>query len=173
MKSIAIYTFFFWISLQVYPAFTEESKKEIKPSEDEQIMLIKEQLEFLALKLLKITDSKEYVVNHKGHELLVFGACGNGIKQGIKVNCVSPGSAAEKMGVKSGDIITEVNGAKLDNLPIKAATSLYYTVIDARKDGDVIRITYLQNGQLKNESGVIKGYYSPGYTFSVTVKPEK
>jgi len=173
VKFITTYTFIFWISLQAYPAFTEESKKEVKQAEDEQIMLIKEQLEFLALKLLKITGSEERIVNHKGHELLVFGACGNGIKQGIKVNCVSPGSAAEKMGVKSGDIITEVNGAKLDNLPIKEATTLYYNVIDALKDGDAIRITYLQNGQLRNESGVIKGYYSPGYTFSVTVKPEK
>jgi C-terminal processing protease CtpA/Prc len=172
VRTIAIYTFLLWASLQAYPAFTEENNKQVKPSKDEQIILIKEQLEFLALKLLKITKSEEHVVNHKGHELLVFGACGNGIKQGIKVNCVSPGSAAELMGIKSGDIITEVNGAKLDNLPIKATTTLYYNVIDALKDGDAIRVTYLQNGQLKNESGVIKGYYSPGYTFSVTVKPE-
>ena len=172
MKSIAIYTFILGVFIQNV-VFADEGKSEIKKPQDEQITLIREQLEFLASKLLKLTHSEEYTVNHQGHELLVFGACGNGVKQGVKINCVSPGSAAELMGVKSGDIITEVNGAKLDNLPTKEATTLYYDVIDALKGGDAIRITYLQNGQLRNESGVIKAYYSPGYTFSVTIKPEK
>jgi C-terminal processing protease CtpA/Prc len=171
VKSTIIYALIlslFWQS----NAFAGENKSEVKKSKEEQITLLREQLEFLAAKLLKVTQSDEYVVEHQGHELLVFGACGNGVKKGIKINCVSPGSAAEEIGLKSGDIVTEVNSVKFKDLPVKQASSLYYKVIDELKEGDAITVTYLQNGQVRNESGVIKGYYSPGYTFSVTTNPE-
>jgi len=173
MKIIIIFTFIFSVLLHTNNVNAGETKKEEKQSKEEQITLIKEQLEFLSSKLLKITQSKEYVIEHQGHELLVFGACGNGNKRGIKINCVSPGSTAEEMGVKSGDIITTVNGKNLNNLPGKEASSLYYQEIDALRDGDTISIVYLHKGQEIKKSGIIKSYNSPGYTFGVTIKPEK
>jgi len=171
VKFTIIYAFILSFAWQS-SAFAGEHKNEVKKSKEEQVMLLREQLEFLAAKLLKITESEEYVLKHKGHELLVFGACGNGAQKGIKINCVSPGSVAEDMGLKSGDIVIEVNGVKFDNLSIKKASSLYYKVIDELKKGDAIQVTYLQNGQLRNESGVLKEYYSPGYTFGVTIKKD-
>lgn len=51
----------------------------------------------------------------------------NGKIQGYKTNKINSGSKFEKLGIKSGDIIAEVNGKKMNSL---AVTQKMYTLID-------------------------------------------
>ncbi len=62
-------------------------------------------------------------------------------QQGALVAAVSPGSAAEKAGLKNGDIITTVNGKEITD-----PHSLRMTV-GGMAPGDKVNITYLRNGQ--------------------------
>lgn len=60
-------------------------------------------------------------------------------EQGIEINDISEGSAAEKAGLKEGDIITKVDG-KTINDPDELSS-----VIKKHKPGDKVSITYLRD----------------------------
>jgi serine protease Do len=61
--------------------------------------------------------------------------------KGAKVKEVRKGSAAEKAGLKAGDVITKVNGT-----PIKSSDELVATVRKS-KPNDVADVTYLRDGK--------------------------
>jgi serine protease Do len=62
-------------------------------------------------------------------------------KNGVLVSSVQPGFAADKAGLKPGDIITT-----LDGRPVKDGDDLVAD-ISARKPGTTVKIGYLRNGQ--------------------------
>jgi serine protease Do len=64
-----------------------------------------------------------------------------GFKNGVLVSSVQPGFAADKAGLKAGDVITTVDGQ-----PIKDGDDLVNN-ISARKPGTTIQIGYLRNGK--------------------------
>jgi serine protease Do len=64
-----------------------------------------------------------------------------GFKSGVLISGVQPGFAADKAGLKPGDIITSVDGR-----PVKDGDDLV-TDISARKPGSTVRVGYLRNGQ--------------------------
>ena len=64
-----------------------------------------------------------------------------GFKNGVLVSSVQPGFAADKAGIKAGDIITSVDGQ-----PIKDGDDLVNN-ISARKPGTTIQLGYMRNGK--------------------------
>ncbi len=66
---------------------------------------------------------------------------------GAKVTQVTKGSAAEKMGLKVGDVIT-----KVDDEEINEATSLF-NVIGRHEAGDEVTITYMRDGKEQKATG--------------------
>ena len=66
-----------------------------------------------------------------------------GVKEGVLITKVMPGSPAEKGGLKSGDIIVEFNGK-----PVKNVADLQLKVINT-KPGEKVRITVIRDGERK------------------------
>ncbi|ADU97050.1 DegQ family serine endoprotease [Thermovibrio ammonificans] len=66
-----------------------------------------------------------------------------GVKEGVLVTKVMPGSPAEKGGLKSGDIIVEFNGK-----PVKNVADLQLKVINT-KPGTKVKITVIRDGERK------------------------
>ncbi len=64
-----------------------------------------------------------------------------GFTNGVLVSSVQPGFAADKAGIKAGDIIVSVDGK-----PIKDGNDLVNN-ISARKPGSTIQLGYIRNGQ--------------------------
>jgi len=64
-----------------------------------------------------------------------------GFKSGVLISSVQPGFAADKAGLKPGDIITSVDGR-----PIKDGDDLVAD-ISARKPGSTAKVGYIRNGQ--------------------------
>jgi serine protease Do len=64
-----------------------------------------------------------------------------GFKSGVLISSVQPGFAADKAGLKPGDIITSVDGR-----PIKDGDELVND-ISARKPGTTAKVGYIRNGQ--------------------------
>ncbi|GLX79202.1 hypothetical protein tinsulaeT_25420 [Thalassotalea insulae] len=148
-------------------------QEQLSKEQQEQIKLLRDELEFLASKLLKLTGENEYTLSHPGHELIHFGACGEGTSDGIRINCVSPHTAAYNIGLKSGDLLTEINGVKLDKMEAEQAYQLFSAEIKKLKSGDAVKITFEQKGVLKQGKDTIKSIYSPGYEFKVSGNPKK
>ena len=63
--------------------------------------------------------------------------------KGVQITEVMPGSAAEKAGLKEGDIIT-----KIDNVPMNEPKTLYQFV-QSKKPNDEIAVSYINNGKVK------------------------
>ena len=64
-----------------------------------------------------------------------------GFKSGVMISAITPGQPAAKAGLKTGDIITTIDGR-----PVKDGDDLV-AVISLRKPGSSVDIGYLRNGQ--------------------------
>ena len=73
------------------------------------------------------------------------------IKEGVIIVKTAKGSSASKAGLKSGDIITKINGNK-----VKDSAYLRYELYQ-HQAGDAIDVTYLRNGKEHTVKVVLKG----------------
>jgi serine protease Do len=64
-----------------------------------------------------------------------------GVKSGVLVSSVQPGFAAEKAGLKAGDIITTLDGRSVKDSDDLVAD------ISVRKPGSTVKVGYMRNGQ--------------------------
>jgi predicted metalloprotease with PDZ domain len=62
---------------------------------------------------------------------------------GVKVDGISPGGAAEKAGLKDGDIIVEINGKPVTNV------TTYMSVMNQQKAGVEIEVVLKRKGEKK------------------------
>lgn len=69
-------------------------------------------------------------------------------KEGLLIDSVEPGSAAEKAGLKSGDVIIEVDGVDVTN----DSTSHLQEIIGRKHPGDVVKLVYKRDGNKKTTS---------------------
>ncbi|MBI2049475.1 trypsin-like peptidase domain-containing protein [Candidatus Roizmanbacteria bacterium] len=67
----------------------------------------------------------------------------NEVPQGAYIEDVVGGSAAEKAGIEPGDIITQINGDKINEDSNKIAS-----VVASKKVGDIIKISYWRDGKI-------------------------
>lgn len=90
--------------------------------------------------------SKAYSNHYRPDDFLNRGYLGvtdpeaRGIEKGVKVN-VSPNLAAHEAGLKSGDIITDLNGTPVNSFDELAG------FLAKTKSGDPLKINYLRDGQ--------------------------
>ena len=72
---------------------------------------------------------------------------GDGPVEGVSVRGVSPGGAAADAGLRSGDIITAVNGESLTAASDKEANARLIEFMSGVEEGDVVDVEYLRNGK--------------------------
>jgi len=82
-----------------------------------------------------------YARGFEGSNRAMLGVVTEKADKGVEVKEVIKSSAAEKAGLKVGDVITNVNGKE-----IKAHEDLVAT-IDKLNPNDVVNVTYLRNGK--------------------------
>jgi serine protease Do len=69
-----------------------------------------------------------------------------GVKNGVTISGVKPGTPAEKAGLQTGDTITSVNGK-----PVSGGDELV-GIISSVKPGNKVEIVYVRNGETKKAS---------------------
>lgn len=70
----------------------------------------------------------------------------NGPVEGVEVMGVTPGTAADDAGMRSGDVIIAVNGESMTAESSLAANKKLFEFMDGVEEGDVLEIDYLRNG---------------------------
>lgn len=71
----------------------------------------------------------------------------NGEEHGVRLLAVTPGSGAEKAGLKAGDLITALNGAALAREGKRSPQKRMREAMRTLKAGDVVRIDYERDGR--------------------------
>jgi len=101
---------------------------------------IKHEISFLAAKLLEISGKDTYFVESPARLLPFIGICTSISEEGIAITCVTPGSQAEKGGLVSGDIVTELNELSMLNEDEVKTKRAYSDVFKTMKTGDDIKL---------------------------------
>jgi C-terminal processing protease CtpA/Prc len=68
--------------------------------------------------------------------------------EGVKIVGVTPGSAADDAGLRSGDIITAINGEAMSAASSAAANRLVLDFMAGVEEGDVLEVEYLRDGKV-------------------------
>lgn len=71
----------------------------------------------------------------------MLGVTTEKIEQGAKINSITKGGAAEKVGLKEGDIITKIGGEKIEDADDLSS------IIKKHKAGDNVEVVYLREGK--------------------------
>lgn len=79
----------------------------------------------------------------------MLGVVTDGDDKGAEIQSVNKGSAAEKAGLKKGDIITKIESSKIGSRKIETTDDVT-DAVRAHKPGDKVGITYLRNGKEQN-----------------------
>jgi PDZ domain len=136
--------------------------------QQEEIRVVRQELEFLASKLLRITGQTEFSTTHEGHVMRAFGVCAEATDAGVKVNCISLDSTAERLGLKTGDLITEIDGSVLTDSDTDAAYQRYFATLRALREGATVSVVYVRNGESRRARASYESFFSPSYTFTVS-----
>lgn len=110
-------------------------------------------------------DNLKYFNADANHAML--GVTTETADEGAEINSVTKESAAEKIGLKEGDIITKVDDKKIENPDDLSAA------IKAHKPGDKVEITYLRDKKIQKATAELTkwkgvnlfGTTTPGFKF--------
>lgn len=72
----------------------------------------------------------------------------NGPVEGVRIMGVTPGSAADDAGLRTGDIITAINGETLSADEPREATRRIMDFMAGVEEGDVLDVEYLRDGKV-------------------------
>ena len=68
--------------------------------------------------------------------------------EGVKIVGVTPGSAADEAGLRSGDIVTSINGESMSAATSAEANRLVLDFMAGVEEGDVLELEYLRDGKV-------------------------
>ena len=141
-------------------------EKECKWCDEESI---KVEIGYLAKKLLDLSGEDTYSVEIKAYMKPFIGVCMQPIDKGIELTCITPGSQAEKNGLKTGDIITKMNDQDLQLKSDKEAHKKEsLSVIKKMKTGDLIKMIVDRAGESIELDVTVGALSHPGYKLTVT-----
>lgn len=80
--------------------------------------------------------------------IMIDGSQKAGPVVGVEIEGVTPGSAADDAGLRSGDIITAINGESLSSTSSKEANKSLLDFMQGVEEGDQLKVEYLRNGNV-------------------------
>lgn len=80
--------------------------------------------------------------------VMIAGASDDQPVEGVTIDGVTPGSAAAEAGLRSGDVMTAVNGESLSAENTKTANRRLLDFMEGVEPGDVLTIEYLRGGKV-------------------------
>ena len=125
------------------------------------------EISFLAKKLLDMTSQESYSVNQPAYTKAFIGICTSMTKQGVLLTCVTPGTEAEKAGLRTGDVLTQINGKRMPGIETKEAESAYWSSIKKMKVGDVLKVSLIRDKKTITMDVGVGELSHPKYTLTI------
>ncbi|MGA8278401.1 MAG: PDZ domain-containing protein [Rhodanobacteraceae bacterium] len=104
--------------------------------------------------------------------VLVDSANAHSARDGLKVLAITPGGAAERMGLRAGDTLLAVNGRSLvdrgsDGSGRAEAASVLRGAVDQQRPGDALHLRIRRGGNVQPISGELATVYLPAMHLTV------
>lgn len=156
LKRLCIFLAIAW--LLITPVFAGELSTEEE---------IKHEISFLAKKLLDITGKDSYVVESPAVIKPFLGVCSSFSPQGVTITCVTPGSGAAQGGLKTGDILSEINNKNLLNPDEEKVKEAFHLVIKTMQSGDVLKLTVFRGKETMILKPIVGSVSHPAYLMEI------
>ena len=133
---------------------------------------IKREISYLSKKLLELKGEKQYVLTNPVYQRPYIGICFSGTKEGMLLTCVTPGHQAFKAGLKTGDVITHVNGVSLANSDPAIVKKNYLSQTKNIQTGDVLAVQYIRTGENFQLDLTVGQLAHPAYKLEINMPQE-
>lgn len=133
----------------------EEFAQRMREAEERLAEAAKQVAELSSKRLETFGDSGNYAIEIMGKPRIginIEGDEDDGPVQGVEVISVTPGSAADDAGLRSGDVISAVNGESMSAASSKAANHLLLDFMKGVEEGDELAVKYLRDGSERTVS---------------------
>lgn len=131
---------------------------------------LKSEIGFLANKLLKMSGKDSYSTEVAPYMKPFIGICTDISKEGLVLTCVTPGTQADKGGLKTGDIVTKMKDFNLVHEDEKKTKKAYWGVVKDMKTDDVIPFSLIRNGKTMEIDIKVGSVSHAGYSITITKK---
>lgn len=155
--TVAAVALLFNLGISVAQAGDEDSKEELMS-----------EVSFLAKKLLDLSGEDSITIESPVFKKPFVGVCSMINERGVKLTCITPKSQAEKHGLKTGDIITSINGQEMANKSDREKYEHpYWSVMHNMKTGDILKMEILRAGQQVDIDVTVGSLIAPAYVLQV------
>ena len=151
-------------------------KKDKKRSEHEEWMHEKEirsEIGYFAMKLLEMSDKDEISLSQEPYTKPFLGVCSEITENGVKLTCITPGHNAGKAGLRTGDMVIELNGNNLISTNTKKVKKDYYDVLMNMQTGDVLNMKIMRGSEEMEFKPTVGKLMQPGYDLTIYRKTRK
>lgn len=129
---------------------------------------IMRELTYLAQKLLDMSGEGAVTVKSPSVEKAFIGVCSKLGGRGVKLTCITPESQADKNGLKTGDIVTEMNGISMKKRAEQEKHDHpYWDIVHSMKTGDVLKMDILRAGKQVKVDVTVGSIMSPAWVLEV------
>lgn len=129
---------------------------------------IKNEISYLAQKLLDMSGKDTYTVESPAYMKPYLGVCSEISTKGVKITCVTPGSGAAKSGLKTGDILSEIDGVSMMNDDVAKVKDAYYGAVKKMKTGEVMELTVFRGTETITLKATVGTISHPAYTLIIS-----
>ena len=133
---------------------------------------IKREISFLAKKMLDISGEDSYALESPASTKPYIGICTSIDQQGMAITCVTPGSQADKSGLKTGDIVSKMNAVNLLNDDASKSKHAYKEIINNMSIGEEIVFTVHRENQTLPITITVGSVSHPAYSCNISKKVE-
>jgi len=131
---------------------------------------LKHEVSYLAEKLLEMSGKDTLTVAQEPYMKPFLGVCSSVTPGGVQLTCITPGHSAEASGLRTGDIIAEVDGVSMISSKTATIKKTYYEMLGSMKTGQVMTFKIFRGSEEKTIKATIGKLSQPGYTLTIRRK---
>jgi len=128
---------------------------------------LKYEISFLAKKLLDMSGEETITISQEAYSKPFLGVCSAVTPGGVQLTCITPGHSAEAAGLRTGDLVVEIDAIKMMAPSSNVVKKAYFGAIDKMKTGQKMSFTVYRGPDEKNIEVTVGELNQPGYTMTI------
>lgn len=129
---------------------------------------IKLEISYLMRKLLDMKSVDAYQISSQAYTKPFLGICAEPSDGGITLTCITPGSQAFLSGLKTGDLVTKINGQSMLLASGVKTKKAYFGLVNNMQAGDVLKFEVQREDETMNIGVTVGKMHHPSFDCTVS-----